>query len=164
MRLKNLEAAGDDVLECRSMGHAWSHLDDAEFERRRGEIVRFVRTEQCTRCDTQRWREVDLKAGLITPYTTHIVGSTDTTATYRVDLRSPQLFVLGDDAAYTDQIFIEMTVERHPRNDARLNQVVAARAGLAKDGAFTEIAGWEPRAVHASRNAHDFAVAAAIGA
>lgn len=66
MRLENLEAAGDEVLECRSMGHAWSHVDDSEFERRGGQIVRFVRTEECTRCDTQRWREVDLQAGMIT--------------------------------------------------------------------------------------------------
>ena len=66
MRLKNLDAARDDVLECRSMGHAWTHLNDAEFERRRGEIVRFVRTEECTRCGTQRWREVDLVVGMIT--------------------------------------------------------------------------------------------------
>lgn len=66
MRLKNLDEAGDAVLECRSMGHAWTHVDDAEFERRRGQIVRFIRTEECLRCQSQRWREVDLLAGMVT--------------------------------------------------------------------------------------------------
>lgn len=71
MRLNSLRDAGGDVLECRSMGHAWSHMDDSDHERRGGEIVRFIRHEECLRCQTRRWREVDLKAGLVTRRGTH---------------------------------------------------------------------------------------------
>ena len=66
MRLASLEDAGDDVLECRSMGHAWSHVDDSDHEYRRGQVTRFVRHEECLRCRTLRWREVDLVSGMVT--------------------------------------------------------------------------------------------------
>ena len=60
MRLQNLSKASDDVLDCRSMGHAWIHVDDMDFVYRRGQIIRFKRLEDCFRCGTTRWREIDL--------------------------------------------------------------------------------------------------------
>jgi len=49
-------------LECRSMGHAWTHVDDRDHLRdlRSREIIRFVRDEQCLRCGAERSREIDL--------------------------------------------------------------------------------------------------------
>lgn len=63
MKLADL---ADDVLACRSMGHAWYHRDDSEHVRRRGEILRFDRHEECARCGTTRRRTIDLGIGLVT--------------------------------------------------------------------------------------------------
>lgn len=61
-----LRTLSADVLACRSMGHAWYHRDDSEHRTtRRGEIVSFVRHEECERCGTERKRTVDLGASLI---------------------------------------------------------------------------------------------------
>lgn len=66
MRLQNLSKASDDVLDCRSMGHAWVHVDDMDFKYSFGEIVRFKRLEDCFRCGTTRWRQIDLDLMKIT--------------------------------------------------------------------------------------------------
>lgn len=63
MRLTDL---GPDVLDCRSMGHAWAHLTDAEHQYRGGQVTSFARIEECGRCGTTRRRVVDLRAGEIT--------------------------------------------------------------------------------------------------
>lgn len=64
MRLSTL---GPDVLQCRSMGHAWDHVDDHDHLYRadsRGRatntLTRFWRDERCLRCSAERTREVDL--------------------------------------------------------------------------------------------------------
>lgn len=59
---ERLSDLGWTVLQCRSMGHAWEHVDDFDHQRLHStkEIVRFVRQEQCTRCDAVREKEVDL--------------------------------------------------------------------------------------------------------
>ena len=66
MRLQSLGKASQEVLDCRSMGHAWVHVDDTDFVTRRGQIVRFKRIEDCYRCTTTRWREIDLDEMKIT--------------------------------------------------------------------------------------------------
>ncbi len=48
------------------MGHAWTHRDDTDFVARRGQVVQFKRHEYCLRCDTTRWREIDLDEMKIT--------------------------------------------------------------------------------------------------
>lgn len=60
MKLESLGKASREVLDCRSMGHAWSHRDDTDFKQSHGEIVRFKRVEECDRCTTIRWRQIDL--------------------------------------------------------------------------------------------------------
>lgn len=60
MRIQSLSKASQEVLDCRSMGHAWVHVDDTDFVTRRGQIVRFKWIEDCYRCTTTRWREIDL--------------------------------------------------------------------------------------------------------
>lgn len=60
MKLESLGKASQEVLDCRSMGHAWVHVDDMDFKRSHGEIVRFKRLEDCYRCTTIRWRQIDL--------------------------------------------------------------------------------------------------------
>lgn len=59
MKLSSLRP---EHLECRSMGHAWTHVDDRDHFRdlRSREIIRFVRDERCLRCDAERSREIDL--------------------------------------------------------------------------------------------------------
>lgn len=63
MKLSDL---ADDVLACRSMGHAWYHRDDDNHVFRRGELLRFDRHEECARCGAARRRTIDLAAGLVT--------------------------------------------------------------------------------------------------
>jgi len=55
-----LSSLSPDHLECRSMGHAWSHVDDRDHDRRLGQILRFWRLEECLRCGAEREREIDL--------------------------------------------------------------------------------------------------------
>lgn len=57
-----LSSLAPEHLECRSMGHAWTHVDDHGHSYRASnkEIVRFWRDEQCLRCAAERSREVDL--------------------------------------------------------------------------------------------------------
>lgn len=59
-----LSSLAPEHLECRSMGHAWSHVDDRDHTYRPGsrKIVRFWRLERCLRCSAERSREVDLSA------------------------------------------------------------------------------------------------------
>lgn len=57
MRLSDL---GPRVLQCRSMGHAWDHVDDHDHLMRAGVLTRFMRDERCLRCSAERTREVDL--------------------------------------------------------------------------------------------------------
>lgn len=54
-RLKSLKDASDDVLECRSMGHAWRHYND-EALKANGCARRW---EECMRCGSQRYRDID---------------------------------------------------------------------------------------------------------
>lgn len=60
--MTRLSDLGPRVLQCRSMGHAWEHVDDFNHQRdlRTREIIRFIRQEQCLRCDAVREKEVDL--------------------------------------------------------------------------------------------------------
>ncbi len=60
MKLSSLRP---EHLECRSMGHAWSHVDDRDHVTRAStrQIVRFWRDEQCLRCAAERSREIDLQ-------------------------------------------------------------------------------------------------------
>ena len=57
-----LSSLGPRVLQCRSMGHAWDHVTDFDHfhDLRSGEITRFIRQEQCLRCDSVREKEIDL--------------------------------------------------------------------------------------------------------
>lgn len=57
-----LSSLNRDHLECRSMGHAWSHHDDHDHLRdlSSGDLIRFIRDEQCLRCGAERSREIDL--------------------------------------------------------------------------------------------------------
>lgn len=57
-----LSSLAPEHLECRSMGHAWTHTDDRDHQRRasNGQIVRFWREERCLRCAAERTREIDL--------------------------------------------------------------------------------------------------------
>lgn len=64
--IHDIGQASTQVLECRSMGHAWSHLDDEDIQYRAGRVVSFRRVEQCLRCDTERWREVNLAKNEVT--------------------------------------------------------------------------------------------------
>lgn len=59
---QRLSDLGSRVLQCRSMSHAWEHENDFDHQRdlRSGEILRFIRQEQCLRCDAVREKEVDL--------------------------------------------------------------------------------------------------------
>ena len=66
MKLQSLDKASQEVLDCRGMGHAWVHVDDQDFVSRRGQIVRFKRIEDCYRCGTIRWRQIDLDLMKIT--------------------------------------------------------------------------------------------------
>ena len=66
MKLQSLDKASQEVLDCRGMGHAWVHVDDQDFVSRRGQIVRFKRLEDCYRCGTIRWRQIDLDLMKIT--------------------------------------------------------------------------------------------------
>ena len=66
MKLQSLDKASQEVLDCRGMGHAWVHVDDQDFVSRRGQIVRFKRIEDCYRCGTARWRQIDLDLMKIT--------------------------------------------------------------------------------------------------
>ena len=66
MKLQSLDKASKEVLDCRGMGHAWVHVDDQDFVSRRGQIVRFKRIEDCYRCGTIRWRQIDLDLMKIT--------------------------------------------------------------------------------------------------
>ena len=66
MKLESLDKASQEVLDCRSMGHAWVHVDDTDFASRRGQITRFKRLEDCYRCGTTRWRQIDLDLMKIT--------------------------------------------------------------------------------------------------
>ena len=66
MRLQSLGKASQEVLDCRGMGHAWVHVDDTDFVSRRGQITRFKRLEDCYRCGTTRWRQIDLDLMKIT--------------------------------------------------------------------------------------------------
>lgn len=64
MRLSSLDP---DHLECRSMGHAWKHVDDHDHmtaSSNRYQITRFWRLEECLRCGAERDREIDL-SGLV---------------------------------------------------------------------------------------------------
>lgn len=60
--MTRLSTLRPEHLECRSMGHAWSHVDDHDHlqDLRTGDIIRFRRDEQCLRCSAERTREVDL--------------------------------------------------------------------------------------------------------
>ncbi|HLR44843.1 MAG TPA: hypothetical protein VK065_06615 [Brevibacterium sp.] len=57
-----LSTLGTRVLQCRSMGHAWDHVDDHDHMTAAStkEIVRFWREERCLRCGAERTREIDL--------------------------------------------------------------------------------------------------------
>lgn len=57
-----LTELGQTVLQCRSMGHAWDHVNDHDHFRdlRSREITRFLRDEECLRCKAERTREIDL--------------------------------------------------------------------------------------------------------
>lgn len=67
MKLESLGKASQEVLDCRSMGHAWSHRDDDQWQTDGpGNLVSFVRHEYCTRCGTFRWRKIDLDLMKIT--------------------------------------------------------------------------------------------------
>lgn len=57
-----LSSLNPEHLECRSMGHAWTHVDDHDHQRLTStkQIVRFWRIERCLRCTAEREREVDL--------------------------------------------------------------------------------------------------------
>lgn len=60
MKLSSLRP---EHLECRSMGHAWTHVDDRDHmvsASDRKQIIRFWREERCLRCGAEREREVDL--------------------------------------------------------------------------------------------------------
>lgn len=59
---QRLTALGPKVLQCRSMGHAWDHVNDHDHFRnlRSREVTRFLRDEKCLRCDAERTREIDL--------------------------------------------------------------------------------------------------------
>lgn len=59
---RRLTALSDRVLQCRSMGHAWEHVTDFDHfhDLRSREVTRFVRQEQCLRCDAVREKEIDL--------------------------------------------------------------------------------------------------------
>lgn len=61
-----LDRLSREALDCRSMGHAWKHTDDAGIRQRAGEVVSFRRLERCVRCGAQRARTVDLDRGEIT--------------------------------------------------------------------------------------------------
>lgn len=65
--MKRLSELGPRVLQCRSMGHAWEHVTDFDHLYRadsRGRatstMTRFIRQEQCLRCDAVREKEIDL--------------------------------------------------------------------------------------------------------
>lgn len=47
--------------ECRSMGHAWEHHHDDDFEYAGGHLSRFTRAESCLRCGATRHRDIDLR-------------------------------------------------------------------------------------------------------
>lgn len=66
MKLQSLGKASQEVLDCRSMGHAWVHVNDEDFVTRRGQIAKFNRIEDCYRCGTIRWRQIDLEEMRIT--------------------------------------------------------------------------------------------------
>lgn len=73
-----LSALGEDVLQCRSMGHAWEHDTDFGHMYRAGSngaptqrMTSFQRREQCMRCDTVRIKRIELGA-VITAKTTSI--------------------------------------------------------------------------------------------
>ena len=66
MRLQSLSKASQEVLDCRGMGHAWVHVDDQDFVTWRGQVARFKRIEDCYRCGTTRWRQIDLDEMKIT--------------------------------------------------------------------------------------------------
>lgn len=55
-----LSSLAPEHLECRSMGHAWTHVDDRDHLMRAGVLTRFMRDERCLRCNADRTREVDL--------------------------------------------------------------------------------------------------------
>lgn len=59
-RLTSLSDASLEVLECRSMGHAWSHATDTDLDYRAGHLVAANRFERCLRCTSYRIRELDL--------------------------------------------------------------------------------------------------------
>lgn len=73
MKLQSLDKASQEVLDCRGMGHAWVHVDDQDFVSRRGQVVRFKRIEDCYRCGTIRWRQIDLDLMKITKRGTRYV-------------------------------------------------------------------------------------------
>lgn len=66
MALDNIRQASLDVLECRSMGHTWQHLDDQDIVKRGTQVVSFRRVELCMRCGAERWREVNLTKNEVT--------------------------------------------------------------------------------------------------
>ena len=53
-------------LDCRAMGHAWSHVDDDGHAYSRGVLLRFDRHEVCSRCRSTRRRTVDLVENAVT--------------------------------------------------------------------------------------------------
>jgi hypothetical protein len=71
VRLSDLSKANHDVLDCRSMGHAWKHVTDHDWVRSGGEIITFWRTESCMRCGTERERCIDLEQMAVTKRRMH---------------------------------------------------------------------------------------------
>lgn len=80
-------------LECRSMGHAWDHVDDRDHLRRQGRLTRFWREEQCLRCGAERTREIDLSKS------------------YRIDVRTTRM-------KYPDGYLVTGAKKRVTRGDA----------------------------------------------
>lgn len=61
LKLKNLSQASTNVLDCRSMGHAWFHKDDEPTSN--PNVSR--RRERCERCGSERWRDINFTQLLI---------------------------------------------------------------------------------------------------
>ena len=61
---QRLSDLGQTVLQCRSMGHAWDHVDDYDHLYRNGDVTRFLRDERCLRCGAERTRRIDMRVGI----------------------------------------------------------------------------------------------------
>lgn len=59
-RLTALSDASLEVLECRAMGHAWSHATDTDLNYAGDRLLAANRFERCLRCTSYRIRELDL--------------------------------------------------------------------------------------------------------